>query len=101
MYRLAKAALATLLLGAAAPSAGQHTSQFAPPLTLADAVALARSDQPRLLAYESEARASEQEADAARSLPDLRVSAGIENFPIRGDNAFSPVDDDMTCTQSA
>jgi outer membrane protein TolC len=59
-------------------------------------MAHARGDQPRITAYEREARASEQAAVAARSLPDLRLTLGIENFPIRGENAFSPVDDDMT-----
>ncbi|MBA3526682.1 MAG: TolC family protein, partial [Sphingomonas sp.] len=40
--------------------------------------------------------ASEEEAVAARSLPDLQVSVGIQNFPITGDTAFSPTDDFMT-----
>ena len=59
-------------------------------------MALARGDQPAVAAFEREAFASEQAAVAARSLPDPQVSVGIQNFPIRGMNAFSPTDDEMT-----
>lgn len=67
-----------------------------PALGLDEAMALARGDQPAVAAYEREAFASEQAAVAARSLPDPQVSVGIQNFPIRGMNAFSPTDDEMT-----
>jgi outer membrane protein TolC len=85
-------AVLTAGLAAQAPSQEPGAQQ----ITLEQAVSLARSGQPRILAYESDARASEQEAVAARSLPDLQLTGGIQNFPIRGDNAFSPVDDEMT-----
>lgn len=65
-------------------------------LTLQEAVARARGDQPAIAAFEREAIASEQAAVAARSLPDPQVSVGIQNFPITGKNAFSPTDDFMT-----
>lgn len=65
-------------------------------LTLQDAIARASADQPGIAAYEREAQASEQAAIAARSLPDLQLMVGIQNFPITGENAFSPTDDFMT-----
>ena len=65
-------------------------------LGLDEAMALARGDQPGVAAFEREAFASEQAAVAARSLPDPQVSVGIQNFPIRGMNAFSPTEDEMT-----
>ncbi len=65
-------------------------------LTLEEARAMGRGDQPAIAAFAREAIASEEEAVAARSLPDLQVSVGIQNFPITGDTAFSPTDDFMT-----
>ena len=67
-----------------------------PVLTLQEARARARGDQPAIAAFAREATASEEEAVAARSLPDLQVSVGVQNFPITGDEAFSPTDDFMT-----
>ena len=65
-------------------------------LTLEEARARARGDQPAIAAFAREAIASEEEAVAARSLPDLRLTAGIQNFPISGEDAFSPTDSPMT-----
>ncbi|MDQ3471836.1 MAG: TolC family protein [Pseudomonadota bacterium] len=65
-------------------------------LTLEETLARARGDQPAIAAFAREAIASEEEAVAARSLPDLQVSVGIQNFPITGDDAFSPTDAFMT-----
>lgn len=67
-----------------------------PVLSLEEAVARARGDQPAIAAFEREAIAFEEAAIAARSLPDPQVSVGVQNFPITGDNAFSPTDDFMT-----
>ena len=68
-----------------------------PILGLREAAALARLDQPVLTAFEREAAASEEAAVAARTLPDPELTLGIQNYPIiRGENAWSPVDDDMT-----
>jgi outer membrane protein TolC len=77
-----------------APAQQQPTAE--PVLELQDALALAGTDQPRIAAYESEAQASEQAAVAARSLPDPQLTGGIQNFPITGHNAFSPIEDEMT-----
>lgn len=98
-------ALAMLLPGPLAATAAQvaaSPSQSAPPgaqgatLTLEEAIARARGDQPSIAALEREAIASEEAAIAARSLPDPQVSVGLQNFPLRGDNAFSPIEDEMT-----
>lgn len=96
MNRLIRAAVAGCAIAIATPALAQDRGARGAALALEEAVTLARPDQPRLAAYELEARASEQSAVAARSLPDLELTVGIQNFPIRGDNAFSPVDDDMT-----
>ena len=98
------ALLALVALPALAVAADQTGSsaqmasptRTAPELSLDEALALARGDQPAIAAFEREAFASEQAAAAARSLPDPVVSAGIQNFPIRGENAFSPTEDEMT-----
>jgi len=88
-FGLAAAALAT-------SAYAQDRSAAGPPLTLQEAVSLASNDQPALVAYELDATASDEAAVAARSLPDPQVTAGIENFPISGSNAFSPIEDEMT-----
>ena len=95
---------ASLLVAAPVPALAAEqasSSQPAPAraepvLTLEEAIARARGDQPSIAAFEREAIASEEAATAARSLPDPRVSLGVQNFPITGDNALSPTDDFMT-----
>lgn len=106
--RLLGTLLAAASMGVALPAAAQaqhhvssqggraETTAVGAPLSLVEAAALARRDQPATAAFELEAKASEQAAVAARSLPDPEITAGIQNFPIEGDNAFSPVKDDMT-----
>lgn len=87
-------------LAAIALSPGAYGQAPAPAgdqaLTLEQAVSLASVGQPALAAFEREAQASEQAAVAARSLPDPQLMVGIQNFPITGENAFSPTDDFMT-----
>ena len=92
-FRVALAALSALALAPPAPGQPAHSP---PVLQLQDALALAQSGQPRIEAYEQDARASQQAAFAARSLPDIELMTGVQNFPIRGDNAFSPFEDEMT-----
>jgi len=101
--RLAMTALALLApqdaLASAAPEAPASAVAQARPgrsLALDEALALARQDQPAVAAFEREAAASEQAALAARSLPDPQVSVGIQNFPVRGETALSPTEDEMT-----
>ena len=87
---------AAAALALACPTLAQQRPVAEPVLDLKDALGLAGTDQPRIEAYEHDAQASEQAAVAARSLPDPQLTAGIEGFPVRGNNAFSPVDDDFT-----
>lgn len=65
-------------------------------LGLKEAAALARGDQPALAAFEREAVASEEAAVAAGILPDPTVTVGVKDFPVTGDNAFSPTADNFT-----
>lgn len=88
------AALAAEAVASSTKAAGP--ARAVPLLSLDEAMALARGDQPAVTAFERDAFASEQAAVAARSLPDPQVSVGILNFPIRGMNAFSPTRDEMT-----
>jgi outer membrane protein TolC len=78
------------------PASAERPATAGPVLTLQDALALAGPNQPRIEAFEREAQASQEAAVAARSLPDLQVTAGVQNFPFTGPNAFSPTDDFMT-----
>ena len=87
---IAALALASASVAVAEDKPGQ------PALTVQEAVALVSDDQPSVAAYESDAAASEQAAIAARSLPDLELTGGVQNFPITGRNAFSPIEDEMT-----
>lgn len=65
-------------------------------LSLREAAARARGDQPTLLAFEREAAASEEAAIAARTLPDPELTVGVRDFPVTGRNRFSPTADDFT-----
>lgn len=67
-----------------------------PVLTLNEAVALSLGDQPSLAAFESDATASEQAAVAARTLPDPTLTTGVQDFPVTGNQAFSPTKDNFT-----
>jgi outer membrane protein, heavy metal efflux system len=93
-------ALAALLFSAGA-QAEQHAmpahvmrepARAGPMLTVQEALALASGDQPAVEALQREAIASDQESLAARFLPDPQLTAGIQNFPITGSNAFSAND---------
>lgn len=81
-----------------APAAARVTSSPAagPVLSLKEAAALASGDQPTLTAFEREAVASEQAAVAAGTLPDPTLTAGITDFPVTGEDAFSPTADNFT-----
>ena len=87
--------LAVAAAALASAAVAEHKA-VEPILTVQQAVALASADQPSVGAYESDAVASDQAAVAARSLPDPQLTAGIQNFPISGRNAFSPTADEMT-----
>jgi outer membrane protein, heavy metal efflux system len=99
MKRTGLIAAAAALLSSAAQSQ-QHAMPShmmaqparAGPLTLPETLAIASGDQPAVEAFQQEAIASDEEAVAARSLPDPQLTAGIQNFPITGSNAFSAND---------
>lgn len=104
-WSLVGSCVATSLLIAAPAVAVQETTATAqeamparvePLLTLEEAIARARGDQPRIAAFEREAVASEEAAVAARSLPDPQVSLGVQNFPVTGEMAFDPTGEFMT-----
>ena len=65
-------------------------------LSLREATALATDDQPTVAAFQREAAASDEAAIAARSLPDPQLTVGVRDFPVTGDNAFSPTADNFT-----
>ena len=91
---LAIALVATLW--ASDPALAQDESGGGRVLTLTEAVALARGDQPNVSAYEREAAASEEAAMASEVLPDPQITIGVQNFPVTGGEAFNPTRDDMT-----
>lgn len=65
-------------------------------LSLSEAVGLSNGDQPSVLAFNSDAIASEEAAMAAGTLPDPQLTVGIQDFPVNGEVAFSPNADDFT-----
>ncbi|MDQ3510290.1 MAG: TolC family protein, partial [Pseudomonadota bacterium] len=81
--------------GTAAPAAATPAG-VRPALSLQEAVGLAADDQPSVTASQREAAASEEAAVAARVLPDPQLTVGIKDFPVEGENAFSPTADNFT-----
>ena len=65
-------------------------------LNLVEAVVLSRSVQPRLSAFARDAEASEEAAVAAATLPDLQMMLAVRDYPVTGDQAFSPSADNFT-----
>ena len=70
-------------------------SAAAEPLTFEAAVRTAMRESPDLAARELEVEAARSAAIPAGALPDPKLFAGLENFPVSGPPAFS-FDDDMT-----
>lgn len=83
-------AIGLLLATSVSPVAAQDT------LGIDEAIALSLGDQPTVEAYGREAEASEEAAVAARTLPDPQLTAGVTDFPVTGDRAFSPTSDNFT-----
>ena len=84
---------------APAGAAHQHAFDEAPsgsPLSLADAMRLAQTDQPVLSARQAGIDADEQEAVAAAQLPDPKLSVGLKDLPVDRGEAFSVRDDNFT-----
>lgn len=89
-------AASVLSVGLPAGAAEPVPAVQAPVLTLNDAIAMARGEQPSVVGFEREAAASEQAAVAARALPDPQITAGIRDFPVTGDRALNPTADNFT-----
>ena len=70
--------------------------EAATPLTMQEAARLAAVDQPLLTGREAKIRAEEQQAVAARQLPDPQLSGGIKELPIDTSEAFSTRRDNFT-----
>ncbi|MGE0665779.1 MAG: TolC family protein [Sphingomonadales bacterium] len=69
---------------------------IAEPLTLQRTLALVDEESPTLAAGRAQIDAADDEASAARQLPDPTLSFGVENLPFTGDDRFSFNSDDMT-----
>ncbi len=68
-------------------------------LTFQQALALAEQQSPGLTAQGASIASAESAGKAALSLPDPRLSVGVENFPIGGPERFSLTRDFMTMTR--
>ncbi|MEW6168521.1 MAG: TolC family protein [Pseudomonadota bacterium] len=67
-------------------------------LTLAAVEALALDQAPQLDATRAQAQAARERAISARQLPDPRLTAGVSNLPVNGEDRFSLSRDFMTMT---
>jgi outer membrane protein TolC len=101
--RRAVPAVAAMLLFAAAAGADEtphpHAYDAPPagsPLSLAEAMRLATTDQPLLGARQASIDAAEHAAVAAAQLPDPKLSAGVQDLPVDRGEAFSVRDDNFT-----
>lgn len=94
-------ALAWVLgLAALAPSAA-WAAPDAPSLSYAEALELARQAAPALRAQQATLAGSSALAPAASTLPDPRLSVGIENLPIAGPDRWSTTRDAGTMQRIA
>ena len=68
----------------------------AAPLTIDDAVDLAQRDAPTLAAVAARIDAARQAATSAGELPDPKLRAGVENYPVSGPMRFDPGSEPMS-----
>jgi len=79
------------------PSAsGPPAAASGPPLSLDEAVRLSLTDQPVLTGREAQIKAEEQQAVAAKQLPDPKLSGGLKELPVNTGEAFSTRRDSFT-----
>jgi outer membrane protein TolC len=90
--RLMASALAALLLGALATTAGA----IEPSLTLETAVRQGLARAPQLEARTADMAAAREEGARAGQLPDLTLTFGLSSFPVTSPGAFSLRSDGMT-----
>ena len=67
-----------------------------PPLSLAEALAIATRDSSLLSAQRSAVFAAQESTISARELPDPKLRLGIENLPVDGPDRYSISRDFMT-----
>lgn len=72
------------------------SAAIAEPLTLKRTLELVEDESPTLDAGRAQTDAADDEASAARQLPDPTLSFGVQNLPFTGDDRFSFNRDDMT-----
>lgn len=72
------------------------TPLAAAPLTADEAAELAVNNQPLLIGQQSAIDAAEEGAVAASQLPDPKLRAGLQDYPITGSDAFSFTRDNFT-----
>ncbi len=94
--QLASTALAAVVASAATLAACLPLVTHAAGLTHDEALELARQNSAALRAQQATLAGSTAAEGAADTLPDPRLSAGIENLPINGPDAFSTTRDSMT-----
>lgn len=68
----------------------------AEPLTFDQALDRASQFAPSIAARTKQAEAERLKASTAKQLPDPKLEAGIQDFPVTGSNAFSPLDEEFT-----
>lgn len=91
-----RANAAAVLAAAMIASSAVASAAQAEPLTFQGAIARAQANAPSLRAKALSAEASRAARGAAGSLPDPKLSLGVDSFPISGPLAFKPSQDDFT-----
>ena len=81
-----------LAFACAAPATGAHAG----PITFQAAVDRAVASAPGLQAADLQAQAARSAARAAGALPDPKLNAAVEGFPVSGPNAGHPSRDDFS-----
>ncbi len=79
-----------------AASAAIASAAHASPLTYDQALREAAENAPGATAMRAGITAAQADASAAGSIPDPRLSVGLDNYPVSGPPAFSLSRDDMT-----
>ena len=68
----------------------------AAPVTFDQALEQAGHFAPSIAARQDQVESERLKASTARQLPDPKLEAGIQDFPVTGPNAFNPLDEDFS-----
>ncbi|MEG1834200.1 MAG: TolC family protein, partial [Burkholderiaceae bacterium] len=98
-FPLFAVALACATAAAALGSVTSASAQDAPPLTLGAALEIAQRESPRLAAGRSAVEAAAAMVERSGALPDPKLSVGISNLPVSGEEAWNYKADGMTMRQ--